>query len=130
MKDHMTRQQFLRVLLASIATGAGVNLLASCSSKEETPKAESETSATASKPVAAAPCSDVSSLSQAELTMRNDTLKYVAMTEDPSKRCDNCKFWQPAETDAEMCGGCTLIKGPISPKGYCSSWFTQDTEAG
>jgi hypothetical protein len=57
--------------------------------------------------------------------MRNETLKYVPVSTEEGKRCDNCKFWEPAP-EGEICGGCTLIKGPINPKGYCTSWFTRE----
>lgn len=69
-------------------------------------------------------CSDVSALSPADAQQRQamaQTLNYVEETPIPEKRCDNCKFWQPAEGGA-ACGGCQLIKGPINPAGYCTSW--------
>jgi hypothetical protein len=53
------------------------------------------------------------------------TLKYVAVTPEPEKRCDNCKFWTAPE-GGNPCGGCQLIKGPIHPGGYCTSWFTKE----
>jgi len=58
--------------------------------------------------------------------MRSETLKYVAHSKEEGKNCENCKFWTPPEGEA-ICGGCTLIKGPINPKGYCTSWFTRET---
>jgi len=126
MKHEMTRKDFLRLLCVGLAAGAGSSLLAACSKSEESAqKAETATREAPSKPAAADPCADVSALTPAELTMRNDTLKYVSVSTEPEKRCDNCKFWLPSETGA-TCGGCTLIKGPINPKGYCSSWFVQD----
>jgi hypothetical protein len=64
-------------------------------------------------------CTDTSSLKGDELTQRNN-LKYVDATPDPAKRCDNCSLYKRGE--ANKCGGCTLIKGPINPGGYCTSW--------
>jgi hypothetical protein len=131
MSDKMTRKEFFQklVLLGITAAGGGA-LLSSCGKKEE-PKTTTQRSTppparesqTAQK--AQDPCSDVSGLTQAELTMRKDTLKYVTHSPDPNKVCDNCKFWQPGEVGAP-CGACTLIKGPIAPKGYCTSWFAKE----
>jgi hypothetical protein len=124
MKNEMTRKEFLHVAFWGLAAGAGATLLASCGGKEE--QAQTTAQKPAAEPVAADPCADVSGLTQPELTMRNETLKYVAHSKEEGKRCDNCKFWEPA-VEGETCGGCTLIKGPINPEGYCTSWFTRET---
>ena len=124
----MTRKEFLQSLLVlGFATAGAGTVLSSCGGGTEETAQTSGGSGTksATKPVAAAPCTDVSGLTEAELTMRNTTLKYVTQSTDPNKRCDNCKFWTPPEA-GQTCGGCQLIKGPIHPKGNCSSWFTQD----
>ena len=128
MKNEMNRKEFLRLVFLGLAAGAGGSLLASCGSKEETSQTETSGGAqkTPSRPAAADPCADVTGLTDAELTMRNETLKYIPVSADPDKRCDNCKFWKPSES-GEFCGSCELIKGPINPKGYCVSWFTRET---
>jgi hypothetical protein len=123
MKTEMTRKEFLHVAFLGLAAGAGATLLASCGGKEE---AQTTAQKPATKPVSADPCADVSSLTQPELTMRSQTLKYVAHSTEAGKSCETCKFWTPPEGE-EICGGCTLIKGPINPKGYCTSWFTRET---
>jgi hypothetical protein len=119
----------LRIVFLGLAAGAGGSLLASCGKKEETAQTGTPSTSTpqTAQPAASGPCADVSGLTEADLTMRNETLKYVADTPDPEKRCDNCKFWQPAEEAGAPCGTCQLIKGPIHPAGYCTSWFTQET---
>jgi hypothetical protein len=62
-------------------------------------------------------CNDVSGLNAEDAKVRT-TLEYVDRTPDPSKPCDKCQQWiPPAEADA--CGGCKVIKGPIHPKGHC-----------
>lgn len=129
MRTDMNRKEFLRVVFLGLATGAAGSLLASCGKKQEKteatpPPAKTQT---ASKPAMDSPCMDVSGLTDAELTMRNETLQYVAMSPEPDKRCDNCKFWTPPNTADAVCGTCTLIKGPINPKGHCTSWFTRET---
>ena len=129
MKDKMTRVEFLQNLaligFGVVSSGA---LISSCGGGGE------ESTQTASRPkqsrpkvstATADPCTDVSGLTDIELTMRNETLRYVAESPEPGKLCDNCKFWEPAAEGA-TCGGCQLVKGSINPKGYCTSWFAKD----
>jgi hypothetical protein len=129
MRNEMSRKDFLRVLFLGLAAGAGGSLLASCGKKEEAAETSPPASKpqTAAKPAAEDQCMDVSGLTEAELTMRNETLHYVETSPEPDKRCDNCKFWVPPETEGAACGTCTLVKGPINPKGHCTSWFTRET---
>ena len=63
-------------------------------------------------------------LTDADKQMRT-TLKYVAVSTDAAKNCLNCKFYQ-ADQHGDACGGCQLFKGPVAPKGNCSSWFAKD----
>lgn len=69
---------------------------------------------------AATDCSDVSGLSDADKNLRQ-TLQYVETSPDPAKLCTNCQFYTPAEGGG-ACGACTILKGPIAPGGYCTSW--------
>lgn len=68
-------------------------------------------------------CTDTSALSSDDATMRK-TLEYVDQTPAPPKQCDACQLYKAAAP--ETCGGCTVLKGPINPKGYCKS-FVQKT---
>lgn len=62
---------------------------------------------------------------QAKLTPAEEqvrkTLAYVDRTPDPSKPCVKCLQYVPA-AEADQCGGCKLMKGPIHPKGYCTAF--------
>lgn len=123
----MTRKEFLELLALIGGAGAISGFVAACSKKEETPQVTARKAPAKSQPAARPqsapdPCSDVSGLSEADLKMRNETLQYAAQSPDPAKVCDNCKFWG-APTGGQECGTCQLIKGPIHPKGYCTSWF-------
>lgn len=124
--EKIDRRQFIRraglwCLAGAAATGAGA-VLAGCGSGQE--KAEE----IGGKPkeiidsVAEGvdPCADVSGLSDAELAIR-ENFEYVPRSDVPEEFCDNCNFWQEP-TGASPCGGCTLMKGPINPKGHCISW--------
>ena len=72
-----------------------------------------------SAPAAAGGCGDVSGLTQAEKDQRT-SLNYT----DKSSKADMCSgcalFVAPAGGAA--CGGCNLLKGPIAPEGWCSSF--------
>ncbi len=64
-------------------------------------------------------CTDVSGLS-AEETATRTNLEYVeASPHGEEKDCLNCRFYTGNES---QCGSCTLVKGPINPRGYCKSW--------
>jgi len=70
-------------------------------------------------------CTDVKTLSDADKQMRT-TLQYIDKSPDAAKACRGCNFFQkPAMAD--ICGGCTLVKGPISPGGSCTSWVQKAT---
>lgn len=95
----MKRTLFLPVL----AAGAGVALAACGDDGEE------ELS-----------CTDTSGLSPAEVSARQ-AQQYTDHTPYPDKTCDRCRFWQGGQ-QANACGTCQVIKGPIHPKGYCKLW--------
>ncbi len=63
-------------------------------------------------------CNDVSTLSPDELRLRTEIAKYVEQTPDAQKRCSGCSLYVAA--GPEQCGGCTVVKGPIHPNGYCT----------
>lgn len=64
-------------------------------------------------------CTDVSSLTAAEKQART-ALKYLDKSPHADKNCTNCQLFKPGAAGA--CAACTVIKGPINPKGYCNSW--------
>ena len=68
-------------------------------------------------------CTDTAGLSEQEIATRNQ-LAYVDKAEDPNKACDACRLFQPK--GANQCGGCTVVKGPINPKGSCKAWAQKD----
>jgi hypothetical protein len=89
----------------------------------EEPAAEAE--AMAEEPMAEAGCNDLSGLTEADIQMRQ-TLQYVDESPEPEKLCSNCQLFIAPEGDA-ACGGCQVIKGPIAPGGYCTSWAQKVT---
>jgi hypothetical protein len=99
----MNRRQFLHQALSAGAGSLGLLVLANCT------KGPAELS-----------CQDVSSLSEADRTMRT-TLNYVDRSAEPGKACSGCAFYHKAPLP-DRCGACTLVKGPINPAGYCTSY--------
>jgi hypothetical protein len=69
---------------------------------------------------AALVCTDTTGLAAPDLQVRT-SLAYVDVSTEPGKMCSNCQqFVAPAA--AGTCGSCKVLKGPISPNGYCKSF--------
>jgi hypothetical protein len=78
-----------------------------------------------SKPAEPATCTDTTGLSADDLAPRT-SLTYQDRSPDPAKTCDKCvQFVEPAS--AGSCGGCKVLKGPISPAGTCKVWAAKTT---
>ena len=62
-------------------------------------------------------CTDTKGLSPDDAKVR-ETLAYQDRAPDKTKSCDHCaQFVEPPSAD--VCGGCKVLKGPISPAGTC-----------
>lgn len=61
-------------------------------------------------------CNKSSGLSTSDVKARDDT-QYVEPSPTPSTACDICQYW--IDGNANSCGGCRLLRGPIHPKGTC-----------
>lgn len=121
-KDFSRRDFLLKAsALGAVAIG-GSSVLAACGGKEggsETPAAAPAAPQAAPK-TAAAGCNDLTGLTDQEKQMRT-ALQYVDATPIAEKRCDNCQLYVVPEGDSP-CGGCKILKGPVAPAGYCTSW--------
>jgi len=104
------------------AVVGGGSLLTGCGGGGD--KGDSGQKAASTTTSAADPCGDTTGLSETDIQMRTN-LKYVEVSVDEGKNCANCKFYL-ADQHGEQCGGCQLFKGPVHPKGNCSSWFAMD----
>jgi hypothetical protein len=102
-----SRRRFLKQAFMISATAG---LLAACSSQSNT-AAE------------AALCEGEESLSIADQTTRQ-AVGYVDQAADAGKTCANCRFFQQSTAEAG-CGSCEVVKGPIAPGGYCTTWVAQ-----
>lgn len=65
-------------------------------------------------------CVDTQGLSEADIQGRK-ALKYVDKSAKADQNCANCGLYQ-ASQKPDSCGGCTILKGPINPAGYCAGW--------
>jgi hypothetical protein len=62
-------------------------------------------------------CNDGSELSTAERDARRNAA-YAERATDPARACSGCMFFQAA--GAEACGSCSVVRGPIHPRGSCN----------
>jgi hypothetical protein len=126
--ETMDRKKFLKSF--AFAAASGSVLLAACGGGEgnktenkvtqpETPVAQETEQKTAT-----ADCNDLSGIAEADLKQR-ESLGYVAISTEAGKNCSNCRFYQEGN-QPNGCGGCQLFKGPVTPEGYCKSWFKKE----
>ncbi len=130
LKIKYGRRRFLRQAgrygLASLAAAGGLAILNGCNGKQEAEKPGSEElsnqykSALDAAQEAADPCNNTLSLSQDELATR-ENFEYESRSSDGTDLCRTCDFWRPS-SKGDLCGTCTLMKGPIHPLGTCISW--------
>lgn len=75
-----------------------------------------------SKKEEALTCTDTTGLSEQDIATRK-ALEYVDKAPDPAKDCVGCQLYTAGAPNA--CGTCSIIKGPIHPKGHCKSWVAK-----
>lgn len=97
-RTYSRRDAIKRVSLTVLAAGAWNSL--GCSKKELT-------------------CTDTSGLTPDEVQART-TLSYTDKSPEAGKQCNNCQQFNPGAPD--QCGSCKVLKGPVSPNGYCKVW--------
>jgi hypothetical protein len=113
MSDNVSRREFLgRAALLGAVIGVAP-ILAACGT-------QSAGTGTGAAGAGAVDCTDVSKLTDAEKKTRTD-LQYVEASVKADQTCTNCQQHKPAQ-DANACGTCTLVPGPINPSGWCISW--------
>ena len=68
-------------------------------------------------------CDDASGLAEEDVALR-EALEYADKSpHGESKNCSICSFYVAGGKNE--CGRCTLVKGPIHPLGYCTSWASK-----
>jgi len=119
-RDRMNRRQFVKRAGVWGLAGVVAVYLPGCGKEEAEELAAKPHNAIQAAKEAADPCNDLSQLTPGEQTTRT-TFKYEPVAKDPTKLCVTCNFWIP-DPKGGLCGGCTLVKGPIHPKASCMSW--------
>ena len=99
--NKLSRRALLRSTVHLTVAGSAPVLLQGCKKKEFS-------------------CEDTAGLKPDELELRSALEYRDRSPHDAAKNCANCAFFVTG--DEGQCGGCTLVKGPIHPQGYCSSW--------
>lgn len=52
-----------------------------------------------------------------------ESLKYIDETPKADQDCANCLYFKPDANGG--CGGCTVIPGPVHPRGWSITWVAQ-----
>ncbi len=119
----ISRRDFIeRVGLLGLAGVGASTLLAACGGGDE---AGTEGAGQTAGGGGELSCMDTSGLTESEVQMR-EQLQYTDDSMTDGQYCNNCQFWQPAATAGE-CGGCQILKGPVHPEGWCTSWVAPTT---
>jgi hypothetical protein len=115
----LNRKDFLKQFgLMGVAAVGATTLISACGGGASEPATQAATPEAAD---AVDPCTDVSALTENDLTLRKN-LNYVEETPNAEQRCDNCQLYKQPENG---CGGCLLFAGPVTAAGWCSSWVAQ-----
>ncbi|WP_397547454.1 high-potential iron-sulfur protein [Rhodothermus marinus] len=127
MEDkRVTRRDFLlRVGALGLAGLGGSALLSACGGGQQQQQQSGAASESGTSASAELTCTDVSGLTPEEIQMR-ESLQYTDHSPYPDKTCSNCQLFIPPE-NPNQCGACQLVKGPIHPNGYCTSWVQKAT---
>lgn len=117
MNEHNnTRRAFLRKLALSgfLVIGGGF-LWSGCQGRKDT-----KSTTAGSKDYFGGNCGDYSKLTEDDHKARKK-LGYEKKSPVAEQECQHCNLWLPPK-GGQTCGGCTLFKGPIEPKGTCTYW--------
>jgi hypothetical protein len=68
-------------------------------------------------------CTDTSSLSSADITLRA-ALGYLDQSTEAGRQCRACQQFVAPPSEGQ-CGTCKIVKGPINPGGYCKSFVAK-----
>ncbi len=121
--EKLSRRQFFERAMILGAAAAGVGALVACDSpKRSDGAAPAEGDKKAEAPAAGPVCDDQAGV-DAAMKANRDTFKYVTQAADPAKPCDACQLFKIGSP----CGTCTVVKGPIAPKGGCTAWAPKAT---
>ncbi len=120
-EQKLSRRKFLQnAATLSILTAGGAVVLAGCKSDDKKGGGKKGGKDGGKKPAAALKCDDVSGLDDGGKATRTANA-YVEKSTKGGQSCDNCQLYVAAPS-ADKCGTCTVVKGPINPRGWCKLW--------
>lgn len=67
-------------------------------------------------------CVDPEALSTGQASLRA-SVRYAARSPvGDEQACVACRFFRSRPEDANGCGDCEILQGPVNPRGRCDSW--------
>jgi len=71
-------------------------------------------------------CVDPDYLSTSDVRLRASLDFTERSPHGSEKECAGCEFFRAVVGDADGCGTCQIVQGPVNPRGYCDSWSPPD----
>ena len=68
------------------------------------------------------PCVDADSLSTGQASLRASFHYAGSSPHGEAKTCAGCQFFAAQAGDANGCGTCQILQGPVNGRGHCDSW--------
>jgi hypothetical protein len=119
-RDKMNRREFVKRAGVFGLAGVAAVYMPGCGKEQAEELGSQPHNTVQAAREAADPCNDISNLTPGERATRTN-FKYQSRAKDPTKLCLTCNSWIP-DPKGGLCGACTLVKGPVHPKGGCRSW--------
>ncbi len=115
MEKNINRKNFIKkISIGGVILFGGSTLLSACGGKDNGKLPQTTQKANS-------PCADVSGLTDAELATRTSN-DYTVASPYNDKMCGTCNLFILPKGN-KPCGTCQVVKGPISPQGYCKLWI-------
>ncbi len=115
MGKNIDRKNFIKkISIGGVVLFGGSTLLSACGGKDNGQPGQAIDKANS-------PCSDTSGLTDAEIATRTSN-EYMIASPYNDKFCGTCNLYVMPKGD-NKCGSCLVVKGPISPQGYCRLWI-------
>lgn len=68
------------------------------------------------------PCAAADSLSTSQASLRTSFHYAPRSPHGEAKQCSQCQFFTIRVGDAQGCGDCEILQGPVNGRGHCESW--------
>ncbi|MFO0689104.1 MAG: high-potential iron-sulfur protein [Myxococcota bacterium] len=67
-------------------------------------------------------CVDPDALTTGQASLRASFHYAARSPHGEAKQCAGCQFFAAQAGDAQGCGTCQILQGPVSGQGHCDSW--------